>query len=358
MKTRAIWFQLHRWLALVAALPLVILGLTGAMMTFESELDRLLNPRLWNVTPRGERLSWQTVVDRVHQAYSRERVAALRLPRDDDQAAEVSLRSGRLVYVDPYAGTVLGSRLRGEILMAKIHQFHTNLWLGRRGSMLMGCTALALLFLSGSGMVLWWRAKLLHFSWQSAWPRWHYDSHHAMGMYGLAFWIVLGVTGAMMSFEDFAQPALNWLTRSPPPEEPRLKASASADAKPIAIDQIIATAEQTLPGARVAFISLPLNAAAVSMVAMKYPEDRTPGGRSRVYVDPYNGLAVWKISTRDVPLGTWLWFQHRSLHTGDVFGWPTRLLACAASLLAVFQVYTGAWLWWKKGRQRAAGSRQ
>ena len=81
---------------------------------------------------------------------------------------------------------------------------------------------------------------------------------------------------------------------------------------------------------------------------MKFPEDRTPAGRSRAFLDPYTGQPVWKISTRDVPLGPWLWFQRRSLHTGDVFGWPTRLLACAASLLAAVQVYTGIWLWWRK----------
>ncbi len=143
MTVRAIWLRLHRWLALAAALPLIILGLTGAVMTFENELDRLLNPRLWNVNPRGERLAWQDVIDRVRGAYPRDRVAALQLPARDDRAAMITLTSGLLVHVDPYDGTILGTRRRQEILTVKIHQFHTNLWLGQRGSLVMGSSALA-----------------------------------------------------------------------------------------------------------------------------------------------------------------------------------------------------------------------
>ncbi len=150
-----------------------------------------------------------------------------------------------------------------------------------------------------------------------------------------------------MTFEDVARPAVDWLTRSRPLEEPRLKVTAPSGAPLLAIDRIIETAQQILPGASVSFVSLPLKPEAVCVVALKFPEDRTPAGRSRVFVDPYSGQAVWKISTRDVPLGTWLWFQHRSAHTGDVFGWPTRLLAGAASLMVIVQVYTGAWLWWR-----------
>jgi uncharacterized iron-regulated membrane protein len=348
MTVRAIWLRLHRWLALAAAIPLIILGLTGAVITFENELDRMLNPQLSYVVPREPRLAWQTLVDRVSQAYPRERVASLRLPGGDNRSAELSLGSGLLVYADPYDGTILGSRRRQDILTAKIHQFHTNLWLGPRGGLVMGSSALALLVLGGSGLVLWWRSKAMRFTWRSPWPRLHYDSHSALGLYGLGFWLLIGFTGAMMTFEDFAQPAINWLTRSPPLEQPRLKATAPAGAKPVAIDRIIEAAQQILPGASVSFVTLPAKPDAVCTVALKFPEDRTPAGRSRVYVDPYTGQTVWKTSTRDVPLGTWLWFQHRSVHTGDVFGWPTRLLACAASLLVVVQIYSGTWLWWKK----------
>ena len=91
MNIRAICLRLHRWLALAAALPLIILGLTGAVLTFENELDRLLNPRLWNVANRGERQAWQTLVDRVHSQYPKDRVGSLQLPSGDDRAAVILL---------------------------------------------------------------------------------------------------------------------------------------------------------------------------------------------------------------------------------------------------------------------------
>jgi uncharacterized iron-regulated membrane protein len=90
---------------------------------------------------------------------------------------------------------------------------------------------------------------------------------------------------------------------------------------------------------------------------MKFPEDRTPVGRSRVWLDPYSGnvLRVW--STRTAPVGfklNHLWI--REIHTGDIAGWPTQLLACIASLVLPVLTITGTLIWWNRGRRLLPGS--
>jgi uncharacterized iron-regulated membrane protein len=60
------------------------------------------------------------------------------------------------------------------------------------------------------------------------------------------------------------------------------------------------------------------------------------------------------LSTRDAPTGAYLWNIRRSIHTGDIYGWPTRILMCLASLALVVQTITGAimWLGWPRPRNQ------
>jgi uncharacterized iron-regulated membrane protein len=88
---------------------------------------------------------------------------------------------------------------------------------------------------------------------------------------------------------------------------------------------------------------------------MRFPEDRTPGGRSRVFVNRYTGDVLAAASTRTAPLGTRIDNLKRSLHTGDVFGKPSEAIWLLASLVMATQVLTGVLMWWnaRRGRRRA-----
>lgn len=355
MQIRPAVLKIHRWLALAAMVPLLLLGLTGAVLTFENELDHALNPTLWSVAPGGQRLEWQAVLDRVRRKYPSDRVVALRLPTQETLSAEVSLASGLLVYCDPHDGAVRGARRRPEILMTRVHQFHTNLLLGAYGSRVMGVSALVLIVLSLTGIVLWWRAKIVAIRLRGPAKRLSFDGHSALGLYGLIFWMILGATGAVMTFEKVAEPVVYWVTRSRPVETPALKATIIAGAKPLSVDAVLGIAQTALPGAQTTLVTLPRQPAGVITAFMKFPEDRTPAGRSRVQIDPYRGRVLWINSTRQVPLGTWLWNQNRSFHTGDQFGWPSRLLVCLASLVLTVQIYTGFTLWWRGRQSRKVG---
>ncbi len=39
---------------------------------------------------------------------------------------------------------------------------------------------------------------------------------------------------------------------------------------------------------------------------------------------------------------------NRAIHTGDIFGIPSKLLMSLASLAAAAQVVTGLTMWWKR----------
>jgi len=94
------------------------------------------------------------------------------------------------------------------------------------------------------------------------------------------------------------------------------------------------------------------------MVA-RFPEDRTPAGRSRVYLDQFSGKVLLAENTRTAPLGTRILNVKRSAHTGDIFGAPTQALYFIVSFGIGVQVITGVIIWWnsrkpKRGTRRAA----
>ena len=54
---------------------------------------------------------------------------------------------------------------------------------------------------------------------------------------------------------------------------------------------------------------------AVFRILMKFPEDRTPAGRSRVYLDQFTGAVLLVENTRTAPLGNI--GQHEQVQTAE-----------------------------------------
>jgi uncharacterized iron-regulated membrane protein len=50
---RKLLFNIHLYLALVTGVFVLILGLTGSIMAFETEIDHLLHWKLSYITPQG-----------------------------------------------------------------------------------------------------------------------------------------------------------------------------------------------------------------------------------------------------------------------------------------------------------------
>src|SRR6478736_1357874 len=92
MDLRKLILVLHRWVGLVAALVLLAVGFSAALLVFERPVGRLLNRALVTVTPAGERLSLKDITRRVEQIYPQYHAVEWRLPRRPDDAAAVGLQ--------------------------------------------------------------------------------------------------------------------------------------------------------------------------------------------------------------------------------------------------------------------------
>lgn len=344
---------LHRWTALAVSLLLIGTAASGAVIVFEGAIDRATHPALWHATPIGPTLPIDTIVARVETKFPDSKVVALNPTPVPDRAW--TMNAGPItVFVNPYTGEINGTRTQKEAqstLSRRMHVFHVEFLAGKVGREIVGVLTAIALFLVVTGVILWWPDKLIRVTTTASWKRINFDLHHALGIIASLVLIVIMSSGLVIHYDALTN-LVKSLDQTPPPPPPTQSAGAP-DAPRLSFDAVAATARAALPGADIMVISLG-NAKNPGFAGMRFPEDHTPGGRSRVYVDHFTGALLSTSSTRDAPLGTRIDNLKRSLHTGDVMGKPTEAVWLLATLVLLSQIVTGVLMWLnaRKGRTR------
>ncbi len=352
MTFRKVVLALHLVVGLVAAVLMLLLGGSGALLVFEDEIDRGLNPRLTRVEARGKRLSLAEMIGRIEAVRTGMKVMSISLPKRTDDTTKLMLRSmqpGHVLSIamNPYTGEDLGPMDAGNSFPRKLHQFHKNLLLADYGKTVTGIGAALLLVLAISGLVLWWPRKVLRFGGDS------FTLHNALGFYSSVFLFIFGVTGLVIHYDDETTKLVNRLAGAVPMPPVPNQAPARRGTAPITADEAVTIATKTAPGAAVTSVQ-GFGGRSALRLTMRFPEDHTAAGRTNIYLDPFTGAVLAAQISRTAPPGTRvvkLW--NRMIHTGDLYGWPTKLLACAASLSLPVLAITGPLIWWTRKRRRA-----
>ena len=249
--------------------------------------------------------------------------------------------------LNPYSGAILIGPQGPDPLVAfmrKVHLLHTQLLGGRVGASIVAGVTFAALFLVLSGVVVWWRDKLCRVNTSGSWKRTNFDLHHSLGIFSAVVLLIITSTGLWVHYATVDE-WMRKLNRSPTPPVP-----AQPAAEPGMPLLSVLTADTT---GKKKNIQLPPGPKRPAMVQLKYPEDHTPAGRSRVFVDKYRGTVLLAMSTRTAEAGQHMIDIKRSLHTGDIYGVPTQILWMLGALLLATQAVTGVLMWWNAKRRLA-----
>lgn len=342
---RKLLLKLHLWTGLAAALPLIVVGVTGALLVYGEEIDRAVDPQLFHVTPGGAPLPAQELLEKVQAAYPSERFVGCAPPPSPDRSYMFYTSSRNYMYVDPYTGSVLGAKPLASGLRRKMFLLHSQLMAGTVGHTIVVVSTMVSIFLIATGVVLWWKFKIFGVKWRAGWWRLNFDLHSVLGLYSGVVFFILAFTGVVIAYDGSIYPVILRMSGNPP--APVLQSTVREGAS-LTLDAVIATAERTLPGARITVVGLPSKPTDLFNVYARFPEDTAASGKSRVRVDRYSGEVVAFKSTRDSNWGQYIVDVTESIHFGDIFGTPTRLMAFTISLLVAGQVVSGALIWWKK----------
>lgn len=341
----------HLVVALAAGVFIALLGITGSIMAFEGELGHLLHAKVSYVAPQGQPLPISRIGAAAQRAYPDDRAFAYLIAQSPDISYAVALRE-HLVHVNQYTGEVVGAESPAMDFLGYVHQLHLRLAMmdkGREiGGQVMSWSGVAALYLLLSGAYLWWPAKRMRIQRNGGSRRFWFDLHNVVGIFSLLFLLLLTITGIVIGFERETTPLLYKMTGSAPAARPKLQATPIPGKDQLGPDEALAIGLAAAPGAQAIALNLPQGPRGVYLISAHYPEDRTPGGRTRIGIDPYSGKVLYLLDSRTAPGGYRAVNWNRAIHTGDIFGMPSRIVMSLASAMMPFQLLTGLVLWLKR----------
>jgi uncharacterized iron-regulated membrane protein len=337
--------------ALLTGLFVVVLGVTGGIMAFEEDLDRIFNPSLFKVTPGPQKVPISQIFDTLKAAFPSQKFNGLRLTGNRPDASYTATFKGGQVFIDPYSGQIVGQRTVPTTL-GNIHQLHLRLLLGQPGKNVVNIVSMILVWLVISGIYLWWPLKRSTIKFGASLRRVVFDTHYAVGIFSALFLLAAGVTGVVIHYDDELG---QWINEKAHMQAPiRMVPSTPIEgAKPITPEEATRAALDALPGTSPNSFNLPNGPKGSYYVTVRFPEDLTPGARSWVVVDQYSGKPLFVENSRTAPTGTRTINQNRAIHTGDIFGYPTKILMALACFLLIIQSITGYYMWWKRIRSKS-----
>jgi uncharacterized iron-regulated membrane protein len=395
--------RLHRYNGLALAAFLLVASLTGSLLAWNDELEALISPALFRVTPPSPDatpLDPLVLRERAQAAYPRTFVARVPLQIEPGHALEFRLyalpdpATGNFpkldndeIFIDPYTGEVLGERKSGDLsqgarnIMPFIYELHYALALGNAGTILMG--VVGLLWTLDCFISAWLtfpvRARSANAApwlsrWQPAWQvRWrggsyklNFDLHRAGGLWLWLMLFVLAWSSVAFNlrpvYDVTMRTLLPYQPDSPAPQlsRPLLKPPVSwAEAREIGRRRLTEQAGQR--GIRVIneymLIYDPRNGI-YNYYARTDRDVSERWGITRVSLDARDGrmTAFW------LPTGgaagdsvrTWL----TTLHMAAVWGLPLRIFMSLCGLAIAMLCVTGVLIWLRKRRARQQAPRR
>lgn len=333
---------------------MAILAGTGSIIEFEPELDRAFHARLSYIQPQAASLSLTEIGNAVSRTFGGEPVVAYFLSPKPDLSWQVALPSG-IAYVNQYTGEVLGERRRGETFLGFVRDLHMRLGGGEFGSGVLKWSAVAMLFSLVSGLYLWWPNKQIRVRLMPGNRRRWSDLHNAIGIVSLLPLGLLAISGVILGFQGQLAPVVYRLTESRPAVVSRFSASVhQTGGVTITPDQAVARARRLVPNAVPYRVQMP-KYGGVYQVALSDANGGVAGDRNVVSLDSYGGVvSVMKSST--LARGDRVFMVNEAIHTGNIWGVPTRIGAFLATIAALMQLSSGLAMWMYRERILASSA--
>lgn len=377
MKIRTVLFWLHLACGVVAGIVILMMSVTGVLLTYQRQITAWADMRGYYETPPPgvQRLTVDDLIARASIARPELKPTSVVVRSDPAAPASLAIGPGRQIFVNPYTGAVLGEG-NGEGVRAffrTLVEWHRYVAMAGEsrplGKAITGASNLMFLFIVLSGLVLWWprlwtwsgvrnitwfrgglRGKARDFNW-----------HNTIGFWSALPLAIIVAGGVVISYP--------WATalvyraygeQPPPPARPAANNGRPAGSNPgvqswgIPAADLLQTVAAHMPDWKTISIPLPAPNADHVAIILDSGDGGQPHKRATLTVDRLTGAVErWEpYSTQSAGrrARTWLRFAH----TGEVYGVPGQTIAGIATAGGAVLVWTGLalafrrWLAWRK----------
>lgn len=205
------FFQIHWFLGISAGLILSLMGVTGAIYSYEQQILKAINQDSYIVEIQNkEKLSPAQIFQQFSQENPTSKINSITVAKDPEASSTVNIakegaRRGVNVMINPYTAEVL-PEIKGQKFFQFIQQLHRNLTVGPIGKQITGACTLILIFFVLSGIYLRWPKKHSIKQWFAVKPKlkgrnFIWDLHAVVGTWLVVFYLLLACTGLYWSYD-------------------------------------------------------------------------------------------------------------------------------------------------------------
>jgi uncharacterized iron-regulated membrane protein len=218
-------FQVHLWAGIGVGLYILLICLSGSIIIFQIELQRLFNRPPMVVPASGPLMTDDELKAVALREYPSWGVTRVWRQKDPNQVVEVWLdrnKSHMRRIFNPYTGVDLGHSVpAGSRFVLWLIDLHDNLLYEDIGRKVNGAGAILLTILCITGAVIWWPGvaawrRSLVAPWTGNWKRFNWGLHSVIGLWTFAFVLIWGISGIYLvwpepftSAADYLQPAID-----------------------------------------------------------------------------------------------------------------------------------------------------
>ncbi|AOA59841.1 PepSY domain-containing protein [Acinetobacter larvae] len=234
------FFQIHWFLGITAGLVLSIMGISGAIYSYDQQILKLINPHSYTVTvPNTEKLSPEQIYQHFVSADPNIKINSITIAEAADASSSINIvregeRRGYTMMINPYTAEKL-PEVKGRDFFMFIMQLHRYLTAGEVGKQITGASTLMLIFFVLSGVYLRWPKKHSWKQWFAIKPKlkgrnFIWDLHAVVGTWVVVFYLIIACTGLYWSY-DWWRNGMFKVMGVPSPQAQQMQNRANAPAQ-------------------------------------------------------------------------------------------------------------------------------
>lgn len=366
-------FWIHLSSGVVAGIVILIMSVTGVLLTFQSQIVDYANRDYATVhppEPGAARMDLDAVLAAVRSAEPDGEPTSVTIRPDPSEAYVVRFGRARTVFVDPYNGDVRGEgNIAVRDFLREIMYWHR--WFAAEGESravgraVTGASNLAFCLLTVTGMYIWWPRRWTLSALKAVFvPNFRikgksrdFNWHNSFGIWCLPALFLISLSGVVISYR-WAGDLVYTLTGTEPPQraapgasEPATPGEESAPLPAAPSESFLDAARRQVPEWAYITLNLPKEGAETTTLTVSEMDNRIPLTRSTLTVSTRDAGVVEWVPFTSLNMGRQLRTWLRWIHTGEAAGWFGQLIAGVASAGAVVLVWTGLSLAWRRFRR-------
>ncbi len=257
--------QYHSICSLIAGVFLILLGITGSILTFNENIDKALFKH-YQVNDAPEVLNLDIATAEVQKQYPLWNTRITHFKKGETIVFSVRRPEKRmLVFAHPENGTILGAVDENSHLTKWLLKFHYSLHAGITGRILVLISGILFLVSLITGILLYrkhlLRVLLFQVKFKRKNKRAFYSSlHRYIGVWALLLNLVLAITGVLLAYKV----AIAGLSTPSQPDPPLLE---------ISLDNSLKSLEKELPDFHAKYIRLPAKENAPIVINGPFEDD-------------------------------------------------------------------------------------